>query len=346
MYENEKIEKQKLIKFCTEIFLKLKMDHEKAQVTSELLVEADMMGHNTHGVRLISNYVQDIINHKMKINGNYIIMSDKESSLTIDGCLLPGIWLTQKGVDKAISRSKKFGVSTVTIGNSHHNGALAAYFPKIIDMGLIGIIKSSVPSAASVAPFGGTQPLLTPNPMAIGFPTENLPVIIDISASITTNNMISAKIANNEKFDFNCLLTSDGKPTNDPFIVKEKNGTVLPVGGMEYGHKGFGLALGIEALTQGLSGFGRIDVPKSMNLSTFIQIIDPEFFSGLQSFKKQMSFTINKAKSNKPIEGKTIFIPGERALKKRQISINEGIELNEVTINQLIALSKKFDISF
>ena len=68
-------------------------------------------------------------------------MSDKESSLTIDGCLLPGIWLTQKGVDKAISRSKKFGVSTVTIGNSHHNGALAAYFPKIIDMGLIGISK-------------------------------------------------------------------------------------------------------------------------------------------------------------------------------------------------------------
>ena len=129
-------------------------------------------------------------------------------------------------------------------------------------------------------------------------------------------------------------------------MLKKKNGTVLPVGGMEYGHKGFGLALGIEALTQGLSGFGRIDVPKSMNLSTFIQIIDPEFFSGLQAFKKQMSFTINKAKSNKPIEGKTIFIPGERALKKRQISINEGIELNEVTINQLIALSKKFDISF
>ena len=246
MYENEKIENQKLIKFCTEIFLKLKMDNEKAQVTSELLVEADMMGHNTHGVRLISNYVQDIINHKMKINGNYTIMSDKETSLTIDGCLLPGIWLTQKGIDKAIVRSKKFGVSTVTIGNSHHNGALAAYFPKIIDMGLIGIIKSSVPSAASVAPFGGTQPLLTPNPMAIGFPTEDMPVIIDISASITTNNMISAKITNNEKFDFNCLLTSDGKPTNDPFIVKEKNGTVLPVGGMEYGHKGFGLALGLR----------------------------------------------------------------------------------------------------
>ena len=345
MYENDNIEKEKLVKFCTQIFLKLKMDNEKALITSELLVEADMMGHNTHGVRLIPNYVQDIINHKMQINGNYKIMSDKESSLTIDGCLLPGIWLTQKGIDLAIARSKKFGVSTVTIGNSHHNGALAAYFPKIIDMDLIGIIKSSVPSAASVAPFGGTQPLLTPNPMAIGFPTDDMPVIIDISASITTNNMISAKIANNETFDFNCLLTSDGKPTNDPLIVREKNGTVLPVGGMEYGHKGFGLALGIEALTQGLSGFGRIDQPKSMNLSTFIQIIDPEFFSGIQKFKKQMTFTIEKAKINKPIEGKTIFIPGERAIKNKESAINKGIELNEVTRNQLIELSKKFDIS-
>ena len=114
---------------------------------------------------------------------------------------------------------------------------------------------------------------------------------------------------------------------------------------MEYGHKGFGLALGIEALTQGLSGFGRIDQPKSMNLSTFIQIIDPEFFSGIQKFKKQMTFTIEKAKINKPIEGKTIFIPGERAIKNKENAINKGIELNEVTRNQLIELSKKFDIS-
>ena len=158
--------------------------------------------------------------------------------------------------------------------------------------------------------------------------------------------MIAEKIANGQKFDFNCLLTSEGMPTNDPLEVRDKSGTVLPVGGMEYGHKGYGLALGIEALSQGLSGFGRVDNPKCMNLSTFIQIIDPEFFSGLDEFKKQMSHTVYKAKTNKPIPGKTIYIPGERALMKRKEALKNGIFLSDVTKSSMKKLSTKFDEKF
>ena len=340
------MKKENLIKFCKNILTKLDMDAEKAHSTSEILVEADMMGHSTHGVRLLPNYVSDIEKGIMRVSGNYKIISEKKTIITIDGKLLPGIWLTQKGLKIGIKKAKDFGVSTVTIGNSHHNGALAAYLKNIVDEGFVAIIKSSVPSNASVAPFGGTEPLFTPNPMAIGFPTNNLPVIIDISASITTNNMIADKIANEQKFDFDCLLTSEGIPSNDPLVVKDKGGTVLPVGGMEYGHKGYGLALGIEALSQGLSGFGRVDNPKSMNLSTFIQIIDPEFFSGLDEFKKQMSHTVSKAKNNKPIPGKTIYIPGERALMKRQKALKDGIFLNEVTKSSLRELSIRFNENF
>mgnify|MGYP001253585426 FL=1 len=83
-----------------------------------------------------------------------------------------------------------------------------------------------------------------------------------------------------------------------------------------------------------------------MNLSTFIQIIDPEFFSGLEEFKKQMSYTVNKAKNNKPIPGKNIFIPGERALKRRDQALKNGIKLNDITQNSLKDLGKKFNESF
>jgi len=193
------MQKENLIKFCKNILIKLNMDSDKAHTTSEILVEADMMGHSTHGVRLLPNYVSDIEKGIMKVNGNYKIISEKKSNVRIDGKLLPGIWLTQEGLKIGIEKARDFGVSTVTIGNSHHNGALAAYLKNIIDVGFIAIIKSSVPSNSTVAPFGGTEPLFTPNPMAIGFPTNNLPVIIDISASITTNNMITEKIANAKK---------------------------------------------------------------------------------------------------------------------------------------------------
>ncbi len=340
------INKDNLLNFCISILSNLNMDYDKALKTSEILIEADLMGHSTHGVRLLPMYVDDIENGKMKVQGSEEVINDYGSCVTWNGNILPGIWLTHKALETGACRSDKHGVVTIVIGNSHHNGALAAYMLPFVNKGLVVIIKSSVPSSASVAPFGGTEPLLTPNPMACAFPTNEEPVIIDISASITTNNMIGEKILNNEKFDFDCLLTASGVPTNDPVVVREKRGSVLPIGGMEYGHKGFGLALGVEALSQGLSGFGRLNKPKGMKLSTMVQIINPEFFSGLKEFKDHMSFTINKAKSNKPIPGKKIYIPGQRGIFRRQKSIEEGIKLSDKTIESLKKLSENYKINF
>ena len=336
-----------LTDFCTSIFKKLGMDVEKANDTSQILVEADMMGHSSHGVRLLPLYIKDIEAGNMKVSGNQIILNDTGSCITIDGDYLPGIWLTKHGLKLSSERAKIHGVSTVLIKNSHHNGALAAYMLPIVEQGLVPIIKCSVPSAASVAPFGGKKALLTPDPMALAYPTDYGPVIIDISASITTNNMIADKIVKSEMFDFNCLLTKNGIPTNDPKEVFENNGTVMPLGGLEYGHKGFGLALGIEALSQGLSGSGRSRKLKTMNLSIYIQVIDPEAFAGLKAFKKEMSFLYNECINNPPIKkNKNVRMPGQNALSKRQKSIEYGINISMETVANLKDISKKFNINF
>ena len=335
-----------LTNFCTSIFIKLGMDAEKAKDTSEILVEADMMGHSTHGVRLLPLYIKDIEVGNMNVSGSHIILNDTGNCLTIDGNKLPGIWLTKSGLKLSSDRAQIHGVSTVLIKNSHHNGALAAYLLPIVEQGLVPIIKCSVPSSATVAPYGGTKPLLTPNPMALAFPTNNEPVIIDISASITTSNMIADKIVKNEMFDFNCLLTKEGIPTNDPKEVFENNGTVMPLGGLEYGHKGFGLALGIEALSQGLSGSGRSRKLKTMNLSIFIQVIDPNAFAGLETFKNEMSFLYNECINNPPVDkNKKVRMPGQNALLKRKKSIKNGIDLSKETLKSLEEISKKFDIN-
>jgi len=327
------------------VFLSLEMDEEKAIDTSEILIEADMMGHSTHGVRLLPLYIKDIESGHMNVNGIEEVLKDTGSCITWDGKSLPGIWLTKKALKIASIRAKTYGTSTILISNSHHNGALAAYMLPIVNQGLVPIIKSSVPSAATVAPYGGTKALLTPNPMAIAYPTNDNPVIIDISASITTNNMISDKISKNEVFDFDCLFTSEGVPTNDPFEVREKNGTVMPLGGIDYGHKGFGLALGIEALSQGLSGSGRSKKPKTMNLSTFVQVIDPEAFAGLDVFKKEMSFLSQACLDNPPRNNiEKVRLPGEKALANRDESLKSGIFLEKNSITILKNIAEKFKI--
>ena len=157
--------------------------------------------------------------------------------------------------------------------------------------------------------------------------------------------MIADKIVKNELFEFNCLLTSEGLPTNDPIEVQDKKGTVMPLGGLEYGHKGFGLALGIEALSQGLSGSGRSKKPKFMNLSTFIQVIDPEAFSSLNVFKNEMSYLTEQCLKNPPIDdNKKVRMPGQSAMRKRKKAIKEGILLSPETHNTLEEISKKFEI--
>ena len=334
-----------LMKFCTSVFLSLEMDEEKAIDTSEILIEADMMGHSTHGVRLLPLYIKDIESGHMNVNGIEEVLKDTGSCITWDGKSLPGIWLTKKALKIGSIRAKTYGTSTILISNSHHNGALAAYMLPIVNQGLVPIIKSSVPSAATVAPYGGTKALLTPNPMAIAYPTNDNPVIIDISASITTNNMISDKISKNEVFDFDCLFTSEGVPTNDPLEVREKNGTVMPLGGIDYGHKGFGLALGIEALSQGLSGSGRSKKPKTMNLSTFVQVIDPEAFAGLDVFKKEMSFLSQACLDNPPRNNiEKVRLPGEKALANRDKSLKSGILLEKNSVIILKNIAEKFRV--
>ena len=187
--------KSQLLKFCKSILISLNLDEVKASDTAEILIEADMMGHSTHGARLLPLYIKDIKNGNMRTTGDESILKDTGSCITIDGKNLPGIWLTKKSLRLCSERAKVYGTSTALIKNSHHNGALAAYMLPIVNQGLVPIIKSSVPSSATVAPFGGTKALLTPDPMALAYPTHDKAVIIDISASITTNNMITDKIS-------------------------------------------------------------------------------------------------------------------------------------------------------
>src|ERR1700680_2939264 len=105
-----------------------------------------------------------------------------------------------KGLDLAVERARKHGLSAVAIRRSHHNACLAAFLPAATEAGMMAIIACSDPSDAHVAPFGGTRALFTPDPMAIGIPTAGDPILIDISASITSAGMSARLRRNGQKF--------------------------------------------------------------------------------------------------------------------------------------------------
>ena len=264
---------------------------DRARLIGELLVEADLMGHTTHGLALLPGYLEELAAGTMTRAGDPEVIRDTGPCLTWDGRRLPGVWLTAHAIDTAIPRARQYGTATVVIRRSHHIACLGAFLTRATDQGLMLLLASSDPADASVAPFGGTTAVFTPDPIAVGIPTEGDPILIDTSASITTNGMSARLRAEGRRFPNPWLLDAAGAPTDDPqVLVADPPGTIQPTGGLDHGHKGYGLALMVEALTMGLGGFGRAEPAEGWGASVFVQVLDPDAFAGGTAFRRQTAW--------------------------------------------------------
>ena len=178
-----------LIAYATALFAAAGCDGDKPERIATGLVEADLLGHTTHGLHLAPGYLRELANGTMTPIGEPDVVADRGAAITWDGRRLPGVWLASKAVDLAVERAVKYGTATVVIRRSHHIGCLAAFLQRATDRGMMLIVSCSDPAVASVSPFGGRTAVLTPDPLAVGIPTDGDPILIDMSASITTNGL-------------------------------------------------------------------------------------------------------------------------------------------------------------
>lgn len=319
-----------LRRFAIFLFEQAGLDTEKAHVTADILVEGDLLGHTTHGLALLPAYVDAALSGAMLGSGEPDVLSGTAIVETWDGKRLPGPWLVVKAAELASARAAGAGISAVSIRRSSHIGCLAAYLKPITDRGQMAIIACSDPSVASVAPFGGTKRIYTPNPLAAGWPTPEGAVMIDVSMSITTNGMTARKRAEGTRFEGKWLLDANGVPTSDPnAFYTNPPGSLQPLGGSEYGHKGFALGLLLEALTSALAGHGRADEPTEWGASVLVLVIDPARFGGAEAFLRETGWMENAVHSNPPgPSGQPVRLPGERGLALRRKALAEGVELH------------------
>lgn len=318
-----------------------------ADDVAEVLLEGDLLGHDTHGLALLAPYLAEIERGAMRREGDFAVVSERPAVATWDGRRLPGPWLTRRAVDAVIERARVYGTGTVVVRRSHHIACLAAYPRRATDQGLVMLLACSDPNAASVAPFGGTRAFVTPNPIAFGFPTEGDPVLVDISASITTNGMSARLHRQGRRFPHPWLLDAKGEPTDDPGVLfADPPGTILPLGGLDAGHKGYGLALTIEALTAGLAGFGRADPKEGWGATVFVQVLDPAAFGGTSDFIRQAEWLRQACRTNPPRPGvDRVRLPGERGLARRREQLAHGVALNAEILPALAPWAEKFGVA-
>jgi len=209
------------------------------------------------------------------------------------------------------------------------------------------LLFCSDPAMASVAPFGAVSPVYTPNPMAAGIPTSGDPILLDISASLTTNGLTGRLFKAGQKLPHPWVQDAQGNATDDPAVLfAEPKGTLLPLGGLDAGHKGYALALLVEMATGGLAGFGRADPTEGWGATVFVQVLDPAAFGGIAEYARQADWLVAACHDATPRPGgPRVRLPGENGMQRYRDQQAHGVALFEGILPSLAPWSEKLGVA-
>jgi LDH2 family malate/lactate/ureidoglycolate dehydrogenase len=328
------------------LFERAGLPPDRAADVAAVLVEGDCLGKSTHGLTLLPLYLREIEAGGMAVSGEPKVVNDLGACLTWDGHKLPGPWLLRRAVEEAMARASRFGMGAVAIQRSHHTACLGAYLKPAVDAGYMMLLTLTDPGHRSVAPFGGVTPVLTSNPIAFGAPAPNGPIMVDMSTALMTNGGVAAYRQRGEALPHPFLMDHLGRPSTDPAIIAtDPPGTILPLGGLEAGHKGFSLGLIVELLTGCLTGRGRADAGDGWSAAVLVLIIDPAAFGGAEAFRRQVEALVALCEGSQTRRGfERVELPGARALARRETQLRDGVVLSDAIAGCLAENARRLGV--
>lgn len=334
---------------ATRIFEGLQVPREEATWVAELLVRANLVGHDSHGVIRIPQYAQAIKSALVQPAASGDIVKESPSMALIDGHWGLGQVVARRAMQLAIRKAQETRISSVGAYNLYHVGRLADYTRMAAEQDLVGIMMANDAGASPlVAPFGGTAGRLGTNPISIAFPTGGaVPFLFDMATSIVAEGKVRLKRNRGEKTPEGWLLDNQGRPTTDPNVLyQEPRGVLLPLGGRA-GHKGFGLAM-VVAILGGIlarGGYARQDAKRFSN-GAFIVVIDISAFVDPREFRAEIGDLLAYVKSAPTAPGvDAIMYPGEPEAMEQQRE-RDGIPLEDETWQQIMALAQELGVTF
>ncbi|NUT77581.1 Ldh family oxidoreductase [Pseudomonas sp. C1C7] len=330
MTQANRYDVQTLTAFVEQLFEKSGADAEVARVVTRVLLEGELLGHRTHGLNLVSRYIGGMQSGQVKARAQMLEqVSDSGISSLFDGHYVLGPYCVSRALDSAAKGASEQGIGIAVVRRASHIGCLAAYLKPFTDRGLVAMVYSSDPSVGIVSAHGGIDPIYTPNPIAAGIPTQGEPILLDVSMSTVTLAMVGQCRDAGTALPHPVVMSNEGRVSNDPNdFFSTPSGSILPLGGEAFGHKGFALAILVEALTSGLAGHGRKDGPDQWGASATALVIDPRFFGGLEAFTDESSFLGKLILASRPIDPqRPVRLPGQAGLKLRAQALAQGLSL-------------------
>ncbi len=310
---------------------------ERAQVCAEHLVEANLKGHDSHGVGMAPSYVRWIAAGILQPNARARVIRDHMAVMVVDGQYGLGQPVARETVDMAIARAKQTGIACVALRNACHIGRIGTYGEQCADAGLVSTHYVNVVGAdPAVAPFGGREPRMLTNPYCCTIPQANGDhIVLDFATSAIAIGKLRVAHMKGEPAPAGVLLDAEGAPTTDTgtFFTSGPRGFLLPFGL----HKGGGMQIICELLGGALAGQWTMQPGSNRDLGAAVNnmlsiVIDPDAFGGREAYEAEAAAMIDYIRDTAPGEGNDrVRMPGDPERESRARRLKDGVPIDDNT---------------
>ncbi len=304
-----------------DIFGALGFTAQERAVLTETLLEASRAGYHSHGVMRIPTFAEDTRAGMIAPAVAPVVVHETAAAAMIDARRCLGPVSCVFAVEQAVAKARAQGIGCAAVRNGNDVARLGAYVGGPARAGLMTLLLvNDAGGGACVAPFGSAAPFLSTNPLACGIPRASgePPLVIDLSTSITALGKIRMAANQSEAVPEGWLIDRAGRPTTEPagFFHSPRNASLLPLGGVADGHKGFLLSLIVEAFAGALAGAGmsRGNENEDQGNGLFVLAADPQALGRGAEFVRMMEEFVTGLEALPPAEGSAgVRLPGARA---------------------------------
>jgi hydroxycarboxylate dehydrogenase B len=317
---------------------------DEAQKVAARLVDANLTGHDSHGVIRVPQYVGQVREGTIVPNQQAEVVRETEAVTVLDGHFGYGQVVGEQAVQAAIDKARRHGIAMSALRSSAHLGRLGDWAEMAAAAGLASLhFVNATGIPLRVVPHGGRVGRGTTNPIAMGIPAGgNSPVVLDFATSATAEGKVRVARNKGALIPPDCLLDAEGRPTTDPNqLYTDPPGTLLPFGGATAGHKGGALWLLVDLLAGGLTGGGCSRPPEGkarFSSSMLSIVIAPQAYGDAAAFGAEIRRYLEFVKSARPrTPGGAVLLPGEPERGARAERLASGIPVDPTTWEHIMA---------
>ena len=333
------------------------MDESKIAITSDLMIETDLRGIESHGISMLILYDQMYAAGQLRLSAEPRIVRDRASTALIDAGAGLGHPVSVMAMQMAIDKAKQSDVGIVSVFNSHHFGAAGLYAEMAAKEGLIGIVSCSTKLMTVVPTLGGERVLGT-NPFAFAARSRRHPIVLlDMSTSIVAANKVKAYALNGKDIPAGWVSDPAGQALTDAqaayrLLFEGSGGGLSPIGGvgtLTGGHKGYGLGLFAQILSSTLGGGSFSPIREKSrqsgdgdNIGQFFQAINPAAFRPLDEFEADLDDMIDLLRSTRPADpAQPVLIPGDPEWRAREERLRNGIPISDSLAARIAEIARR-----